>query len=91
MPAEITSVTVRSGDITQLTVSSSDISSISLQSGDSTIISAASATVNLASLSLSDSQPLDVVREASAGISTLVSRADHQHSAASLLLDGGNY
>lgn len=91
MPAEITSVTVRNGDITQLNISNTDVSSLSVQSGDTTIITAASATINAASLSLSDSLPSDVIRSSSAGVSTSVSRADHTHSAADLLLDGGNY
>lgn len=91
MAAEITQVTVRSGDITQITVSNSDTSSLSVQSGDTTIISSASATINLANLSLSDSDPQDIAREASSGILTTVSRSDHQHSIANTLLDGGNY
>lgn len=91
MAAEITSVTVTSGDITQITVAGQDATSLSIQAGDATVISATPATINAALLSLSDIQPTAIARTASAGVSTLVSRADHSHSAADLLLDGGNY
>lgn len=91
MPAEITSVTVRSGDITQLTISGSDVTSLSVQSGDTTVITSATATINAALLSLSDSEPSVIARNANAGVNTSVSRSDHTHSAADLLLDGGNY
>lgn len=91
MSAEITQITVSSGDITQLIYSNSDVTALSVQSGDATVISAASATVNLATLSLSDADPQDIARSAYAGILTSVSRSDHQHSIANTLLDGGNY
>lgn len=91
MPAEVTTVVVRTGDITQLTIGGGDVTPLSVQAGDTTVITSASATINAAALSLSDSQPSAIARTASAGVSTLVSRSDHTHSAANLLLDGGNY
>jgi hypothetical protein len=99
MSAEITTVQVVSGDITQLTISSdvsnvvvaSDITAVSIQTNDTTVLTAAPATLNLATLSFATSQPLDVARESSVGTSVLAARADHVHSAANLLMDGGNY
>jgi len=56
-----------------------------------TVLAQSSGTINLASLSLSNTAPADIARTASAGTSNVAARADHIHSAASLLLDGGNY
>lgn len=99
MPADITSVRVTAGDITSLAITTdssnitvaSDITAVTVQQNDTTVLTAAPATVNLASLSFSASAPSDIARSASVGVSNLAARADHVHSAASLLLDGGNY
>jgi hypothetical protein len=56
-----------------------------------TVLTQSSGTINLASLSLSNTAPADVARTASAGSSNVAARADHVHSAANLLMDGGNY
>jgi hypothetical protein len=91
MTAQITEIIVRSGDITQISLQSTEITSVPIQSGDTTVLKASAATINAASLSLSNSLPSDITRSASAGIQTTVSRSDHIHSMANTLLDGGNY
>lgn len=99
MSAETTTVQITTGDITQVTVNTdvsnvlvaSDISAITVQTNDTTVLTAAPATINLASLSFSATAPADVARESFVGISALAARADHAHSAANLLMDGGNY
>lgn len=90
--ADITEVTIKTGDITSVTISDHDITALSVQSSEITTIMAAPATLNIGeSLTASDDNPSDVARIASSGTSSLLSRADHVHSAANLLLDGGNY
>jgi hypothetical protein len=91
VPAEITTVQIFQSDITQLTVSNSDITTVNLQTEDVTILQNVSATINAASLSFSNDIPQDIARAGSAGTSSAVSRADHVHSIANTLLDGGNY
>jgi hypothetical protein len=68
-----------------------DITTVQVSATDTTILTQTNGTINLGSLSLSNSAPADIARTASAGLSNLASRADHVHSAGSLLLDGGNY
>ena len=68
-------------DITTLTISNTDI----------TVLTQTSGTINLASLNLSSTTPAVVARTGTAGVSNLAARADHAHSAADLLLDGGSY
>lgn len=77
-------------DLTTVQIYSNNISNIS-QVTSTTVLSQSSGTINLASLSLSNTAPADVARTASAGSSNVAARADHVHSAASLLMDGGNY
>lgn len=91
VPAEITTVQIATSDITQLTVSNTDITVVSLQTEDITVLQNVSATISAAALSYSNDTPQDIARSGSAGISDLVSRADHIHSIANTLLDGGNY
>jgi hypothetical protein len=99
VPADVTSVRVATGDITSLAINTdssnltiaSDVTAVTVQTADTTVITAAPATINLASLSFAVTNPEDVGRTASVGVSNLAARADHRHSAASLLLDGGNY
>ena len=99
MSAEITTLQVINSDISVLTITNdisnvsviSDITSVSLQNNDISILTQTSGTINLASLSLSNTAPSDVARTASAGTSNVAARADHVHSAANLLMDGGNY
>ena len=68
-----------------------DLTTVQVYENNITVLSQSSGTINLASLSLSDTAPADVARTASAGSSNVAARADHVHSAASLLMDGGNY
>jgi hypothetical protein len=99
MSADTTTVRVTTGDITQVTITSdvsnvitaSDITGVVVQTNDTTVLTAAPATLNLAALTLATSDPSDVTRVSSVGTSVLAARADHVHSAANLLMDGGNY
>jgi hypothetical protein len=91
MSADVTTIVISNQDITQITISNTSVTSVNSAAADTTILVAAPATINGATLSLSNDSPVDVARIASAGISNLVSRSDHTHSAANLLLDGGNY
>lgn len=77
-------------DLTTVQVYANNISNVS-QVISTTVLSQSSGTINLASLSLSNTAPADVARTASAGTSNVAARADHVHSAANLLMDGGNY
>lgn len=77
-------------DLTTVQVYANNISNVS-QVISTTVLSQSSGTINLASLSLSNTAPADVARTASAGSSNVAARADHVHSAADLLMDGGNY
>jgi len=91
VPAEITTIQIYQSDITQLTVSNSDITTVNLQTEDITILQNVSATINAATLSFSNDIPQNIARSGSAGTSVAASRADHIHSIANTLLDGGNY
>lgn len=99
MAGDITTVQLSSGDITSLSISTdisnitvaSEITSVTVQTNDTTVLTQSSGTINLASLSLATSTPEDIARTGSVGVSVLTARADHVHSAANLLLDGGNY
>jgi hypothetical protein len=55
------------------------------------VLTSAPATLNLASLSFAETTPADIARTGVVGVSVLAARADHVHSAANLLMDGGNY
>ena len=77
-------------DLTTVQVYANNISNIS-QVVSTTVLSQSSGTINLASLSLSNTAPDDVARSASVGVSNVAARADHAHSAADLLVDGGSY
>ncbi len=77
-------------DLTTVQVYANNISNVS-QVVSTTVLSQSSGTINLASLSLSNTAPADVARTASAGSSNVAARADHVHNAANLLMDGGNY
>jgi hypothetical protein len=77
-------------DVTVLQVYPSVISNVS-QVTQTTVLTQSSGTINLASLSLSNTAPVDVARSASVGVSNVAARADHAHSAADLLVDGGSY
>lgn len=90
--SEITTLRVDTGDVTQVTVTDSDITNIVVRDGDITTITAAPATITLERiLTLSDAAPLDIARTANSGVLEIASRADHVHSIANTLLDGGNY
>jgi hypothetical protein len=68
-----------------------DITTVQVSQTQTTLLSQSSGTINLASFSLSNSIPNDIGRIGNAGVSNLAARADHAHSAAALLLDGGNF
>ena len=76
-------------DITTVQVTTTDISNVAVTT-DITVLNQSSGTINLASLSLATTVT-DVARAGVVGVSTLAARADHVHSAADLLMDGGNY
>lgn len=80
-----------SGDITVLQITSGDVTSVTLHTNDATILTATAATINTALLSLATDEPSVIARVGAVGISQFVARADHVHSAATLLLDGGSY
>jgi hypothetical protein len=99
MSGDITTVQVNSGDITSLSVFTdvsnitvaSEITAVTVQTNDTTVLSQSPGTINIASYNFATSAPADVARTASVGISNSAARADHVHSAANLLMDGGNY
>ena len=99
MAGDITTVQVTNSDITSLSISTdvsnltvaSDITGVIVQTNDTTVLTQSSGTINLASLSLATAEPEAVARSGSVGVSVLAARADHVHSAANLLMDGGNY
>ena len=98
MAADITTVQLNSGDITSLSITNdvsnvtvaSEITAITVQTNDTTVLTQSAGTINLASLSLATTVT-DIARSGVVGTSALAARADHVHSAANLLLDGGNY
>lgn len=77
-------------DITTLQLTTTQASNVSITT-NTTVLTQSSGTINLASLILSNTAPADVARTANAGVSNIAARSDHVHSAADLLLDGGNY
>lgn len=90
--SDVTTLQINNGDVTTLQISNGDVTNITINDSDITTILAAPATITLERiLTMSDLQPLDVARTPSAGVSEVSSREDHVHSAATLLLDGGNY
>lgn len=78
-----------SADITTIQVTTVDVSNVSVTT-DITVLSQSSGTINLASLNLATTVT-DIARAGVVGVSALAARADHVHSAANLLMDGGNY
>lgn len=89
---DITTLRVDTGDVTNITVSASDITNVIVRDGDITVLNSAPATITLERiLTMSDATPFDVARTGSAGVLEQASRADHVHSIANTLLDGGNY
>ena len=90
--ADATILQVNTGDITNLSVSSGDASILSVKNGDITTIVGAPTTITLERiLTMSDVTPSDIARTADSGVLEVASRADHVHSIANTLLDGGNY
>jgi hypothetical protein len=90
--ADITTLQVSTGDVTNITVSNSDVTSVSVRNGDVTTLVATPATITLERiLTMSNAAPLDITRTANSGVLEIASRADHVHSIANTLLDGGNY
>lgn len=88
MAGEVTTVSITQ-DTSNITVNS-DVSVVSITS-DVSVLLAAPATINTATINFSNATPAEITRVSSAGVSNLASRSDHVHSAANLLLDGGNY
>lgn len=79
-------------DITTIQIKSGDISNIIISEGDITTISGAPASVTIENdVEFSDATPLDITRSGYSGVLGIASRADHVHSVANTLLDGGNY
>jgi hypothetical protein len=76
-------------DATTVQISTSNVSNVS-QVINTTVLSQSSGTINIPSLSLATTVT-DVARSGVVGVSNLAARADHVHSAANLLVDGGNY
>ena len=76
-------------DITTVQVTTTDVSNVAVTT-DITVLSQSSGTSNLASMSLATTVT-DIARSGVVGVSVLAARADHVHSAANLLMDGGNY
>ena len=76
-------------DITTVQVTTTDVSNVAVTT-DITVLNQSSGTINLASMSLATTVT-DIARSGVVGVSVLAARADHVHSAADLLLDGGNY
>ena len=90
--ADITTLQVLTGDVTNITLSNSDVTSVAVSNGDVTTLTASPATITLERiLTMSNAAPLDIARTANSGILEVASRADHVHSIANTLLDGGNY
>lgn len=90
--ADITTLQVSTGDVTNIAVSNSDVTSVAVSNGDVTTLVATPATITLERiLTLSNALPLDITRTANSGVLEIASRADHVHSIANTLLDGGNY
>jgi len=76
-------------DLTTVQIYANNISNVS-QVTSTTVLSQSSGTISLASLSLATTVT-DIARTGVVGTSQLAARADHVHSAANLLMDGGNY
>ena len=76
-------------DLTTVQIYANNISNVS-QVTSTTVLSQSSGTISLASLSLATTVT-DIARAGVVGSSQLAARADHVHSAANLLMDGGNY
>lgn len=87
---DITTVQTVTSDITTVRVIAQDATTVTVnQIANSTILRQTGGTI--AVQNLSNSTPADIGRTASVGTSSVAARADHVHSAATLLLDGGNY
>lgn len=90
--ADITTLRVDTGDVTNISVTESDITSVTVRDGDITVLNSTPATITLERiLTMSNATPFDIARSGSAGVLEQASRADHVHSIANTLLDGGNY
>ena len=76
-------------DLTTVQIYANNISNVS-QVTSTTVLNQSSGTISLASLSLATTVT-DIARTGVVGSSQLAARADHVHSAANLLMDGGNY
>jgi len=89
---DITTLRVDTGDVTNITVGDTDVTNVTVRDGDITVLTATPATITLERiLTMSNATPFDVARTGNAGVLEQASRADHVHSIANTLLDGGNY
>lgn len=90
--ADITNLQVTTGDITNITASNTEATAVTVQNTEITVLTGAPATITLERiLTMSNATPFDVARTGNAGVLEQASRADHVHSIANTLLDGGNY
>lgn len=81
MAADITTLTIIANQATNLTIAS-----------DISVFNAASATINVPSdVNFSNATPSEISDVGSAGVSSLAARSDHVHSAANLIVNGGNF
>jgi len=86
--ADLTTVQIYANNISN--VSQVTSTTVLSQVTSTTVLSQSSGTINLASLNLATTVT-DIARTGVVGVSALAARADHVHSAANLLMDGGNY
>lgn len=90
MAGEVTTIQVTSPESTTIQIVDQEVSVLGITQ-DITILNAAPATISVATINLATDTPLDIARAGSVGVSNLAARADHVHSIANTLLDGGNY
>jgi hypothetical protein len=92
MSAEVTTITVTTGDATILTVSPEQSTIVSVSNASSTVINAAQAVANMpVYVNLSNDIPQQLSNTGSAGVSILASRADHSHPLTGATFNGGNF
>ena len=96
MPGDITTLLL-STDTSVVTVSSGEVTVVQLMSnssasGDITVLNTSSATITIpATISFSDTIPLELANVGSVGTSVLAARSDHVHPSTGMTVNGGNY
>jgi hypothetical protein len=92
MSAEVTSITVVSGDSTTLVVSTEQSTILNVSNSSATVINAATAVANMpVYVNLSNDIPEQLSNTGSAGVSILAARADHSHPLIGATFNGGNF